>query len=193
MELHSKYHRAICDAPLIRARKWIMQGGVQGVGFRPFVYRLAHDYGLVGWVRNNSGQVEIVAQGRPDSLTAFADALVSKAPPLACPKIAVCIDVEPLTADVFSILESTASAPPDIHVPPDYFVCDDCLSELRNPADRRYRYPFINCTQCGPRYSIIKCLPYDRPNTTMADFRLCPHMAQPITGGLMRSGLMALR
>lgn len=151
-----------------------MQGGVQGVGFRPFVYRLAHDYGLVGWVRNNSGQVEIVAQGRPDSLTAFADALVSKAPPLACPKIAVCIDVEPLTADVFSILESTASAPPDIHVPPDYFVCDDCLSELRNPADRRYRYPFINCTQCGPRYSIIKCLPYDRPNTTMADFRLCP-------------------
>src|SRR3989304_10574021 len=134
MELQPEYYRPVCDVPSIRTCKWIMQGGVQGVGFRPFVYRLAHDYGLVGWVRNDSGQVEIVAQGQPDSLTAFADALVSKAPPLARPEIAACIDVEPLTTGMFSILESTASAPSDIHVPPDFFVCYDCLYGLRNHA-----------------------------------------------------------
>ena len=117
--------------------------------------------------------MEIFAQGNTASLETFAYSLVSAAPPLARPTI-VANDAARLAevAD-FTILPSERIGEPDIHVPPDYFACDDCVRELNDPKDRRHRYPFINCTQCGPRYSLITRLPYDRSNTTMAAFALC--------------------
>ncbi|MEW6645718.1 MAG: carbamoyltransferase HypF [Pseudomonadota bacterium] len=153
----------------------IIGGRVQGVGFRPFVYRLACSHGIGGWVRNRSGVVEILAQGEPAVLDAFTAALIDQAPPLAQPALIdrmEATDASPHSG--FAILPSDAGDPPQIHVPPDYFACPDCLGEMRDPQDRRYRYPFINCTQCGPRYTLIARLPYDRPNTSMAGFPLCP-------------------
>lgn len=150
-------------------------GRVQGVGYRPFVYRQAVAHGISGWVRNRSGVVEVLAQGDTPALDAFAAALLDQAPPLARPHL-ISRSAEhgaPLH-DGFTILASDSSDAPQIHVPPDYFACPDCLREMRDPQDRRYRYPFINCTQCGPRYTLIARLPYDRPNTSMAAFPLCP-------------------
>jgi hydrogenase maturation protein HypF len=147
---------------------------VQGVGFRPFVFRLAQAHGLAGWVRNLSGEVEIHAQGAPLELTHFGAALIAEAPPLAQPVIARQEHTTVQALAGFVILASSASARMQAHLPPDAFVCDDCLRELADPRDRRYRYPFINCTQCGPRYTLITRLPYDRAHTAMAGFPLCP-------------------
>ncbi|OQW93794.1 MAG: carbamoyltransferase HypF [Beggiatoa sp. IS2] len=159
------------------AQYWLIGGQVQGVGFRPYIYRLATQYHLVGWVKNLAGQVEIKVQGYPHAVQNFAENLIRQAPPLAQVKIINCVSctVESLTD--FNILASETTAKPHIHVPPDYFTCQDCLTELNDPHDRRYRYPFINCTQCGPRYTLIYRLPYDRPNTSMAGFPLCPACA----------------
>jgi hydrogenase maturation protein HypF len=157
----------------VPATRWLLSGIVQGVGFRPFVYRLAHQYGLRGWVRNCSGQVEILAAGPAGQLQAFGSDLLARAPAIARPQLAAKETLQRTVPAGFRILASEAGDDPDIHVPPDYFVCQDCLAELNDPADRRYRYPFINCTQCGPRYTLIRSLPYDRPNTSMARFRLC--------------------
>ncbi len=156
------------------AQQITVTGQVQGVGFRPFVYRLAHQYGLGGWVQNCQGQVRIWAEGDSASLEAFTRALVEQAPPLAAPALS---QQKPVTAErhkEFIIRDSTATGRADIHVPSDQFTCDACLQELNDPHDRRYHYPFINCTQCGPRYTLIEKLPYDRPNTSMAAFPLCP-------------------
>lgn len=165
---------SVSTPPRLSARRWRLAGRVQGVGFRPFVYRLAQRLGLCGWVQNQAGQVEIQAQGTREALDAFGVALISEAPPLARPVIAAtrASDVEDTQA--FVIRESEDAGPRRVHVPPDYFACDDCLAELHDPADRRHRYPFVNCTQCGPRYTLITRLPYDRPHTTMARFTLCP-------------------
>ncbi len=152
----------------------VVTGRVQGVGFRPFVSRIAKEYGLSGWVRNRSGQVEIQVEGSQKALASFQDALINRAPPLAQPEPP---QVQPIDCSGllgFSIEHSEAGEIADNHIPPDYFVCDDCRAEMQNPAERRYRYPFINCTQCGPRYTLIDALPYDRPNTAMAGFELCP-------------------
>ncbi len=149
-------------------------GRVQGVGFRPFVSRLAHEFALVGWVRNCSGQVEIWVEGSHHALAAFVAALIDRAPPLAQPECPSVCSVSPHGFSVFTIESSASGNSADTHIPPDYFVCDDCLAEMQNPTERRYRYPFINCTQCGPRYTLIDSLPYDRPNTAMASFELCP-------------------
>jgi hydrogenase maturation protein HypF len=157
-----------------QALRLTVSGRVQGVGFRPFVYRLAHQFSLRGWVRNEAGTVEIWAQGKTAALEAFEQALLEQAPPLARPRIAARSASEPQAFETFEILPSRADAPARIHVPPDYFACDDCLRELRDPDNRRYRHPFINCTQCGPRYTLIGKLPYDRPNTSMAAFAMCP-------------------
>lgn len=155
------------------ARRWLIDGRVQGVGFRPYVYRLARRHRLNGWVQNLSGQVLIFAQGDIPSLLAFESALLAEAPPLARPRILSSENLHTQSCDTFSIVASRSDSVARIHVPPDYFTCDDCLRELCNTQDRRYRYPFINCTQCGPRYTLITHLPYDRPNTTMAGFPLC--------------------
>jgi len=155
------------------ARRLVLTGRVQGVGFRPFVYRTALDLGLTGWVRNDTGKVRVLAQGPEPQLDRFEDLLVRSAPPLARPVLSSssAVPAEPLTD--FSILASEAQGAPEIHVPPDLFTCDDCLAELMDPAERRHGYPFINCTQCGPRYTLITALPYDRTNTSMAGFPLC--------------------
>ena len=162
-------------SPLAVARDLTVTGRVQGVGFRPFVYRLAHRHGLAGWVRNTGGEVDIHIEGAdPARLQEFSRELVAQAPPLARPTLQ---SDKPSAAEGlsgFSILKSEATAAVDIHVPPDQFACEDCLGELNDPAARRFRYPFINCTQCGPRYTIIRAMPYDRPNTTLAGFELCP-------------------
>jgi hydrogenase maturation protein HypF len=149
-----------------------VDGIVQGVGFRPFVYRLALRFGLSGWVRNTGRGVQIEAEGDGDDLQAFALAIKTQAPPLA---VVSALRVEPLAAEGgsgFVILES-ARGMKGGEVSPDCDVCDDCLAELFDPNDRRYLYPFINCTNCGPRYSIITGIPYDRPATTMAPFAMC--------------------
>lgn len=158
----------------LQARLFTITGRVQGVGFRPFVSRLAVEFGLAGWVRNRSGQVEIHVEGPEEKMSAFAKALVDRALPLARPNPPLSRLVEPEGFTGFSIEHSLAGEGMEAHIPPDYFVCDDCLAEMQNPNERRYRYPFINCTQCGPRYTLIERLPYDRPNTAMADFPLCP-------------------
>jgi hydrogenase maturation protein HypF len=143
------------------------------VGFRPFVYRLAARHGIVGRVQNRLGEVDIVASGAADELRRFEEELVTKAPPLSRPVITRVEHVEIRHDPDFSIAPSSSDADARIFVPPDYFMCDDCRRELQDPADRRYRYPFINCTQCGPRYTLIESLPYDRHNTSMAAFPLC--------------------
>ncbi len=160
------------------ARTWIVEGRVQGVGFRPFVYRLAHAHGITGSVQNNAGAVTIHGEGAPGALAEFEQDLVARAPPLAQPRVVSSLAQPPAGAATFRILDSAADAAPRIHVPPDQFLCDDCLAEMSDPAARRYRYPFINCTQCGPRYTIIRALPYDRPNTSLAGFPLCADCAR---------------
>ena len=150
-----------------------IQGIVQGVGFRPFVYRLALDAGLTGWVRNTPSGVFLEAQGMEDQLNSFLEDLREKTPPLA---VITSIETEEIpTADesAFVILKS-GGGENSIQIAPDGDVCPDCLGELFDPSDRRYRYPFINCTNCGPRYTIITGVPYDRPFTTMVSFPLCP-------------------
>jgi hydrogenase maturation protein HypF len=156
------------------ARKLVLGGRVQGVGFRPFVYRVAQHWGLSGWVRNRAGEVEVLAQGTPELVHRFRHALVTEAPPLARPTVLFEQTVAPEPMTDFQIRASEAAFSEHIHLPPDHFVCDACLGELSNPRDRRFRYPFINCTQCGPRYTLIERMPYDRANTSMAGFSLCP-------------------
>jgi hydrogenase maturation protein HypF len=156
------------------ARLIRLRGHVQGVGFRPFVYRLALQYGLAGHVQNRLGEVEVMAIGNPDVIERFMADLVGQAPPLSTPTIADVREIEPPGIKQFEIIDSAADAAAQVFVPPDYFMCDDCGRELQDPSDRRFAYPFINCTQCGPRYTLIEALPYDRPNTSMAGFPLCP-------------------
>lgn len=163
---------AISTAPT--AERLRLTGRVQGVGFRPFVFRLASQHGISGWVQNQLGEVEILAQGPLPNLDAFRAELVNQAPPLARPELASIARVKPRPMRDFRILRSAAVRKPRVFVPPDFFMCPDCLAELEDPQDRRYRYPFINCTQCGPRYTLIQSMPYDRPNTSMARFPLCP-------------------
>jgi len=156
------------------ARQILLSGQVQGVGFRPFIYRIAVEQKLVGWVRNRVGVVEVHVQGQSQNLDNFLSDIFEKKPPLAEPKLESNKHAAVGEYDAFSILQSLDQGEAHISVATDLFLCDDCLAELNNPSDRRYRYPFINCTQCGPRYTLISRLPYDRPNTTMAAFELCP-------------------
>jgi hydrogenase maturation protein HypF len=150
-----------------------LEGRVQGVGFRPFVSRLAHGYALTGYVQNRTGEVEILACGDEASLADFCRDLVARAPSLAEPRLLDCIPAAPEPAAGFEIRASQVSNGARVFVPPDSFLCDDCRRELEDPADRRHGYAFLNCTQCGPRYTLIKAMPYDRTNTSMASFELC--------------------
>lgn len=150
----------------------VINGIVQGVGFRPFVYRLAHEWKLTGWVRNTPAGVEIEVQGKNLLLNDFEVALQRDLPPLAVVTSHYSREMALSNDTSFTIL-SSGDGVADIQIAPDSALCSDCLRELFDPADRRYRYPFITCTNCGPRYSIITGIPYDRPKTTMADFPLC--------------------
>jgi hydrogenase maturation protein HypF len=148
-------------------------GTVQGVGFRPFVYRVAHEQGLGGWVLNDEHGVLLEVEGDPDAVARFFVRMRSEAPPLASVDDLRCEPVPAIGEPQFTIRASERRGAPDALVVADSATCDGCLAELADPADRRYRYPFINCTNCGPRFTIVRDVPYDRPLTTMAGFAMC--------------------
>src|SRR5579871_1677880 len=154
-------------------RRILAQGIIQGVGFRPFIYGLAQRWGLTGFVMNDSVGVTIEVEGAPEAVDGFVRSLREETPPLA--RIDT-LAVEPVAMrqeKAFKIVQSQAGVERKALISPDMAICDDCLRELFDPGDRRYRYPFINCTNCGPRFTIIRGIPYDRPFTTMAGFRMC--------------------
>ncbi len=175
------------------ALKISVRGRVQGVGFRPFVFGLAEKYQLNGTVQNNMDGVKIQLEGERNQLSAFLYDLENIPPRLSKIDQINVETVEACNHKTFSIIASERTGTSMLVIPIDSAVCDDCLEEMKHPGDFRYRYPFINCTQCGPRYTIIGELPYDRPYTTMAGFKMCPecqaeydnplnrrHHAQPI-------------
>jgi hydrogenase maturation protein HypF len=155
------------------AKRLKVNGIVQGVGFRPFVFQLASQYGLKGDVANTSSGVSIHIEGPPELIASFEKDLSEKSPPLAC-----IVEISSQRSAVknhaeFAIVKSKGQSEMSTLISPDVSVCDDCLSEMLDPDDRRFRYPFINCTNCGPRYTIIDDIPYDRPKTSMRHFRMC--------------------
>jgi hydrogenase maturation protein HypF len=154
----------------VRAR---VDGTVQGVGYRPFVYRLADELDIAGWVLNDERGVLVEAEGPAEAVAAFVERLSADAPPLADVRGVSVEDVPPTGEPGFEIVASERGGAATAPVTPDSATCDDCLAELADPADRRYRYPFTNCTNCGPRFTIVRGIPYDRPLTTMAGFEMC--------------------
>ena len=154
----------------VRAR---IEGTVQGVGFRPYVYRLADEMGLAGHVLNDSRGVVVEVEAPSETVERFLARLPAEAPPLATVERVTAEQLDELGERGFSIRESPAGGEPRAAVTPDSATCPDCLAELFDPADRRFRYPFTNCTNCGPRFTIVRDIPYDRPNTTMAGFDMC--------------------
>jgi len=148
-------------------------GVVQGVGFRPFVYRIANKFGISGFVRNESWGVRIFAQGEDEKIQNFLRSLRDEHPKAAVIESIETEETEPRKGVNSFVIEKSATADTIGLMPPDLATCDNCLSELFDPADRRYLYPFINCTNCGPRFTIVRKLPYDRPRTTMAKFNMC--------------------
>jgi hydrogenase maturation protein HypF len=166
-------------SPPREGRRIALAGTVQGVGFRPFVYRLARELGLAGRVRNDASGVTIEAFGPALALDALERRLVSDRPaPARIESLrAAPIPDEPLSTG-FAIVESGGASERRVAIPPDLATCPECLRELRDPSDRRHCYPFTNCTSCGPRFTIALGAPYDRPATTMAGFRMCPDCAR---------------
>src|ERR1700730_179897 len=163
-----------------------VRGVVQGVGFRPFIFRLARANRLAGWVGNGNDGVEIFAEGAHRDLETFVHALQNGLPSAA---IITEVNVQtcaPLGLTDFTIRESHSSGRLLTRISPDLPVCEDCLRELLDPADNRYLYPYINCTNCGPRYSVILRLPYDRPNTTMKHWPLDTFCAEQYANPLNR-------
>ena len=157
-------------ATRVRAR---VSGTVQGVGFRPHAYRLATDLGLGGYVLNDARGVLLEVEGDAGAVERFLARLEAEAPPLAMVE-SVAAEVVPVHGQRhFEIVDSVPSEARSAPVTPDSATCDECLAELFDPADRRHRYPFINCTNCGPRFTIVRGIPYDRPLTTMAAFEMC--------------------
>jgi hydrogenase maturation protein HypF len=165
----------IRSAPIAHTRlRILVRGAVQGVGFRPFVYRHATALGLTGWVGNSTEGVTVEAEGDGDRVAALVGAMRAAPPPNASVIAVETCEIEPLGEDRFGIRTSAAGGARTAQVLPDIATCEDCLRELFDPADRRHLYPFINCTQCGPRYSIIEDIPYDRSRTSMRHFPMCP-------------------
>ncbi|HOJ16650.1 MAG TPA: acylphosphatase, partial [Caldisericia bacterium] len=151
----------------------VIEGVIQGVGFRPFIYKVAKSFDLKGFVFNTSDVVNIEVQGEEENLNNFIKEVIENPPPAA--KIAKIgyVEIHLKDDEDFQITNSVVKNPSRIYIPKDLCVCKDCINELFDPENRRYLYPFINCTNCGPRYSIIEHLPYDRENTTMSDFQMC--------------------
>ena len=164
----------------------VVCGVVQGVGFRPFIYRLAMEEGLAGFVGNDTGGVTIEIEGPPERVAAFVARLRREQPPLA--RIdSVAVRELPLVGDAgFRIAASEVLGPVSTGIPADAATCPDCLRELLDPNDRRYLYPFLNCTNCGPRFTITRRIPYDRPQTSMARFPMCPECQQEYNDPLNR-------
>jgi hydrogenase maturation protein HypF len=160
-------------APGVRRVRARVDGTVQGVGYRPFVYRLAHELGIAGWVLNDERGVLVEAEGPADAVAALVRRLSADAPPLADVRAVTSEELPATGAAGFEIVASSRSGAATAPVTPDTATCADCLAELADPADRRFRYPFLNCTNCGPRFTIVRGIPYDRPATTMASFAMC--------------------
>jgi hydrogenase maturation protein HypF len=163
---------AVAPQPALQRRRLLVTGVVQGVGFRPFVYGLAARHGLAGFVLNDGRGVVIEAEGDGVALDAFVAALRDEAPALARVDAIAATSLRPRDERGFAIASSRAGAAGAV-VPADAATCDECLRELFDRFDRRHRYPFVNCTQCGPRFTIVRGVPYDRPNTTMSGFEMC--------------------
>ena len=150
-----------------------VRGVVQGVGFRPFIYRLAHEHKLAGWVRNTSGSVEIEVEGEQPAVDRFLEEIGKSAPPMARIEEIASSPLRHQGHAGFKIIESRPEPGQYQLVSPDIATCEACRQEVFSPEDRRYRYPFTNCTNCGPRFTIIEDIPYDRPLTTMRHFTMC--------------------
>ncbi len=163
-------HPRPAGARRVRAR---VEGTVQGVGFRPYVYRLAAELGLSGYVLNDARGVVVEVEADAAAVESFLERLPAEAPPLAAVERVTAEELPATGAGGFEIVESPRSGEPSAPVSADSATCDDCLAELFDPLDRRHRYPFINCTNCGPRFTIVRGVPYDRPFTTMAGFEMC--------------------
>lgn len=162
-----------------RCRRRIrVSGTVQGVGFRPFVYRLAIRHGLGGFVCNDDRGVLVEIEGATDSIVLFEQQLTASAPTQASITRLEVESIVPSNVRTFDILPSKRNGSAEMRISPDIAVCDDCLKEMFDPGDRRFAYPFINCTNCGPRYTIVDGIPYDRPYTTMRSFAMCPACAK---------------
>ncbi|MEU1594788.1 carbamoyltransferase HypF [Streptomyces sp. NPDC005708] len=169
---------AAVAVPTSLRRRVTVRGVVQGVGFRPYVYTLATGLGLYGHVTNTPQGVVVEIEGAPEAIAGFFDRIAREAPPLARVDRVEHEEV-PVTGDTaFAILASRTDGPAGTLIPPDTATCAACLRELADPADRRHRHPFVNCTHCGPRFTIVTGLPYDRPHTTMADFPMCSDCAR---------------
>jgi len=163
------------ESKTMRERRGIVvRGVVQGVGFRPFVYRLAREESLAGLISNDTDGVTIEIEGSSASIDSFLSRLRSEPPPLARIDSVTARDLEPIGDSGFRIVSSEVLGRVSTGIPADAATCPDCLRELFDPADRRYRYPFLNCTNCGPRFTITRSIPYDRPQTSMARFTMCP-------------------
>ena len=158
---------------LLQREAITVRGVVQGVGFRPFVYRLAAEEGLAGFIGNDTGGVTIEIEGPAEKVEAFRRRLKDEAPPLSRIDSVVAQGIPPKGEENFRIVLSDVSGQVSTGIPSDAATCADCLRELRDPKDRRYRYPFLNCTNCGPRFTITRSIPYDRPQTSMARFKMC--------------------
>ncbi len=164
---------------MCRRRQKLQIGGVvQGVGFRPFVYRLAQECGISGFVRNSSDGVTVEAEGQIQNLEAFRRRVCEEAPPLAQISSLESAWIQTTGDNQFLIRASRRHSFSSTSIPPDVAVCDDCLRELFDSQDRRFNYPFINCTNCGPRFTIVRGIPYDRPETSMSEFTLCEECAR---------------
>ncbi|HEA83846.1 MAG TPA: carbamoyltransferase HypF, partial [Thermodesulfobacterium geofontis] len=151
-----------------------VNGIVQGVGFRPFIYRLALEHNIKGYVLNDTEGVTIEAEGEEKALKRFIKAIKEDFPPLAIVQEVKIEEKEVNHFEKFWIEKSRTTEKKITFIPPDTNICKDCLKEFFDPKDRRYHYPFIVCTHCGPRFSIVKDIPYDRHNTSMAEFPMCP-------------------
>jgi len=162
------------DAQEVRRVRIAVQGTVQGVGFRPYVHRLAAELGLGGWVLNGADGVTIEVEGPGSRAAAFVTRLSAELPPLAQIERMAATPIAALGERIFRIAPSEQAERPFTLVAPDIATCPDCLAELQDPANRRFGYAFINCTNCGPRFTVVRDLPYDRANTTMDVFPLCP-------------------
>lgn len=159
--------------PTVLRKSLLVSGMVQGVGFRPFVYRLAQDCALTGSVANTAAGVSIEIQGDTAALDTFVQRLKSELPPLARITQLSAADIALVEEAGFRIASTLGGASARTLISPDVALCEDCLHEMRDPRDRRFRYPFINCTNCGPRFTIVREIPYDRERTSMAEFRMC--------------------
>ena len=164
----------VASKPVVQRLRLTLRGAVQGVGFRPFVYRLANEMSLTGWVLNSSSGLIVEVEGAPEELRTFEQRIENERPKASVITTHESSWLPPQGFTKFEIHHSETDSTKSVNVLPDLATCDDCRKELFDPANRRFQYPFTNCTNCGPRYTIVVDIPYDRPNTTMREFVLCP-------------------